>query len=108
MRRRCTKAKLVARINKAVKLLKRFWSTRRVIDVLRREYGISRPQAYRYVKEAERLGKTLPVPEEKEVVVVKLPVSMSAEVRRLKRKGKGSVSGIMAKSLEAYLKRHGT
>lgn len=108
MRRRSTKAEQATRINKAVKLLKRIRSSPEVIDILRREYGISRPQAYRYVQEAQRLGKkTVEVPEAKEAVIVQLPLSMSKHVRRLRKKGKGSISGIMADSLKAYLKRHG-
>jgi hypothetical protein len=108
MRRRSTKAERIKRLNRAVKLLRRFRSGAKVMNVLRRELGISRPQAYRYVREAQKLGKAVPVPEAQEAVVVQLPVSMSQHVRRLKRQGRGSLSGIMAKSLAAYLKRHGT
>ena len=108
MRRRSTKVERIKRVNRAVKLLKRFRSGSRAIEVLRKEHGVSRPQAYRYVQEAKELGKAVRVPEAQEVVAVKLPVSMSNRVRRLKREGKGSLSGIMAESLAAYLKRHGT
>ena len=108
MRRRSTKVERVKRVNRAVRLLKRFRSGTKVIEVLRRERGISRPQAYRYVQEAQKLGKIVQIPEAREAVVVQLPVSMSKRVRHLRRKGKGSISGIMAESLKAYLRRHGT
>ena len=107
MRRRSTKIEHVKRINRAVKLLKRFRLAQDAIGVLRKEHGISRPQAYRYVREAGRLGKPLRVPEENETVVVKLPMTICKKVRRLMRSGKGSISGIVAESLKVYLKRHG-
>ena len=107
MRRRSTKIERIKRINRAVRLLRDLRSNPRAIKRLREEYGISRPQAYRYVKEAERAGKALRVPEVKEAVMVNLPRSMSRHVRRLRTKRKGSISGIVAESLEVYLKRHG-
>lgn len=108
MRRRSTRVGRIKRLNRAVKLLRRFRSSVKVMNILRKDYGISRPQAYRYVQEAQKLGKAVPVPEAQEAVVVQLPVSMSQCVRRLKRKGRGNLSRIMAESLAAYLKRHGT
>lgn len=107
MRQRSTKIERIKRVNRAVRLLGELRSSRKAIRRLREEYGISRPQAYRYVKEAERAGKALRVPEAKEVMRVKLPKSMSSHVRRLGRTRKGSISGIVAESLKDYLKRHG-
>lgn len=107
MRRRSTKAERIRRINRAVGLLRKWRSNSRVIVQLRREYGISRPQAYRYVKAAERAGNTLRVPEEKESLTVRLPVSVGRRVRRLKKRQKESISGVMAESLSVHLKRHG-
>ena len=89
-------------------LLKRFRSGPKAIATLRKEQGISRPQAYRYVQEARKHGKVVEVPEAQEAIVVQLPASVIKHVRRLKRDGKGSLSGIMAASLAAHLKRHGT
>jgi len=108
MRKRSTNAERAKRINRAVALLKRLRSSSKVIAVLRKERGISRPQAYRYVQEAQKHGKTVEVPEAQEAIMVQLPMSMIKRVRRMKRNGKGSLSGIMAASLAAHLKRHGT
>lgn len=107
MGRRSTRAEWIRRINRAVRLLRELRSNSRTVAQLRREYGTSRPQAYRYVKEAERVGKTSQVPEEKESLTVKLPLSVGRRVRELKRRQKESISGIMAESLKVHLKRHG-
>lgn len=71
------------------------------------EYGISRPQAYRYVQEAEKAGTALCVPEKKEAVMVKLPVGLINSVRRLSKKMKISISAITAEAIKVYLKRNG-
>ena len=91
-----------------MKLVKRFRSSQKAIDWMREKYGISRPQAYRYVQEAAQIGKTLQVPEEKEAVMVKLPVGLIKEVRRLSKRLEESISGIITEEIRVYLKRHGT
>lgn len=106
MRQRSTEIERVKRLNRAVKLLKKLESGQ-AIERLGKECGISRPQAYRYVQEAGKLSKTLQVPEGKESVMVKLPVSMINQVRRLSKKLKESISGIITEAISVYLKRHG-
>ena len=105
---RSTKIEQVERINRAVKILKRVGSQTKAIEHLRKEYGVSRPQAYRYVIEAARIGKALPVPERKEVVTIKLPVSIINQLRQLGKYWKESISVIVTKSLEVYLRANGT
>jgi hypothetical protein len=95
------------RINRAVELLKRLQSGQQTIECMRQEYGLSRPQAYRYVREAGRLSKTLPIPEKKEAMMVKLPIGLIKGVRRLSKKMKESISGIITEAIRAYLRRHG-
>ncbi len=106
MRQRSTEVERVKRLNRAVKLLKKSEPSQ-VIERLGEECGISRPQAYRYVQEAGKLSKELQIPEGKEAVIVKLPVSIIKEVRRLSRKIKESISGIITEAISVYLKRHG-
>lgn len=106
MRQRSTEVERVKRLNRAVKLLKKLESSQ-AIERLGKEYGISRPQAYRYVQEAGKLSKVLQIPEGKEAVIVKLPVSIIKEVRRLSKKIKESISGIITKAISVYLKRYG-
>ena len=107
MRRRSTEIERVGRINRAVNLLRKLRSSQKAIACLRGEYGMSRPQAYRYVQEAEKSGKVLALPEEKVVVIVKLPVSMIERVRMLKREKSVSIVGIITEALRIYLKENG-
>jgi len=107
MRKRSTEVERVRRINRAVKLLKRFRTSQKAIEYMREEYGISRPQAYRYVQEAGEIGKALRVPEEKEAVMVKLPIGLIKVIRRRSKKMKISISGIIAEAIRIYLKRNG-
>lgn len=106
MRQRSTEVERVKRLNRAVKLLTKLESSR-AIERLGKEYGISRPQAYRYVQEAGKLSESLRIPEGKEAVIVKLPLSIIKEVRRLSKKIKESISGIITEAISVYLKRYG-
>lgn len=107
MRQRSTEVERVVRINRAMELLKRLQSSQQAIECMRVEYVISRPQAYRYVQEAGQLSKMLQVPEKKEALMVKLPVGLIKGVRRLSKKMKESISGIITEAIRVYLKRHG-
>ena len=106
MRQRSTEIERVKRLNRAVKLLKKLESSQ-AIERLGKECGISRPQAYRYVQEAGKMSKALQVPDEKEAVMVKLPVRMIEEVRRLSKKMQESISGIITEAIRIYLKHNG-
>lgn len=106
MRQRSTEIERVKRLNRAVKLLKKL-ELNQAIERLGKECGISRPQAYRYVHEAGKLSKSLQVPEGKEAVIVKLPLSIIKEVRQLSKRIKESISGIITEAISVYLKRHG-
>jgi len=59
------------------------------------------------VQEAGKLSKALRIPEGKEAVIVKLPMSIIKEVRRLSKKIKESISGIITEAISVYLKRYG-
>lgn len=107
MRQRSTLAEQAKRVNRAMNLLKKLQSSQKAIECMQGEYGISRPQAYRYVQEAGRLKKPVTVPEEKEMVVVKLPVSMVKRIQMLKMKKKASIVGIITEALGIYLKKNG-
>ena len=108
MRQRSTEAEQARRLNRAMILLKQLRSHPKAIKCFQTEYGVSRPQAFRYVQEAEKLGVPVTVPEEeKEMIVVKLPMSIVKRLRMLKRKKKESIVGIITESLGIYLKENG-
>ncbi|MFC1566637.1 hypothetical protein ACFL4A_02225 [bacterium] len=107
MKGRSTEIEKVKRINTALKLLKEFASSQKAIEMMREEYGISRPQAYRYVQEALIRGQAMEIPEEKEAVIIKLPISLIKVVRGLSRKMKINISYIVTEALKGYIKENG-
>ncbi len=93
------------RVNQALELLGEIPSNGKVAAVLMEKYGVSRRQAYRYIKEAQKTKSKLPVPEPKEVFTVKLPVSLIFRVRRLAKSTGESLSHIVTQALKAFIKR---
>ena len=74
------------RVNATVSLLKRK-SASETLRWLIAHYGLSRRQAYRYLRQAQMAGAPLPIPEAKQVFTVKLPVSLVRQVRQQARRG---------------------
>lgn len=102
-----SKPALTGRINAALALFKKRFSTAEIVRVLIRRYGVSGRQAYRYLQEAEKAKGTLPVPEQKVVFTVKLPVSLAGRFRQQARSTGESLSALVTRALEDYLKRGG-
>ena len=71
-----------------------------VISQLESRFGISRRQAYRYVQEAAKAKEMLPLPEEKIVFTVKLPVSLVVRLRKFAKSSGESISDVTARALQ--------
>ncbi len=69
------------------------------------QYGVSHRQAYRYIQEAQKNRRKLPIPEEKEVFTVKLPKSLVLRIRKFGKFKGETLSSIVAQALDIYLKR---
>ncbi len=91
------------RINAALGLLKREESVSKAAKVLASQYGMSRSQSYRYVREAMREGKEVSVPGPKLAFTVKLPQKLIDEVRQTAQVTGQSISNLVALALEAFL-----
>jgi hypothetical protein len=98
-------SQVVQRINTALDLLKAGSSSEEAVAVLVRRYQVSRRQAYRYVEQAQQTRGKLPVPEEKIVFTVKLPVSLVTRLRQLAGSTGKSLSDLVTQALEAFLRR---
>lgn len=94
------------RVNATVSLLKRRTSTSEILRWLIAHYGLSRRQAYRYLRQAQIAGGPLPVPEAKQVFTVKLPVSLVRQVRQQARQ-EGGISQWVEAALRCSLKPRG-
>jgi len=104
---RSPSAEMAERINMALTLLRKRFSNDKITAVLVEQYGVSKRQAYRYIREAQKIKRELPIPEHKEVFTVKLPVSLVFRIRRFAKSTGDSISDIVTQALELFLKRRG-
>jgi hypothetical protein len=100
-----SQSQLAQRINTAFDLVKEGSSNEEVVAVLARRYQVSPRQAHRYLEQAQQTKRKLPVPEEKIVFTVKLPVSLATRMRRLAGSTGESLSDLVTQALEAFLRR---
>jgi len=91
------------RLNSAIALLKIYETPSEAAATLAAQYQMSKRQAYRYVKEAEVVGKQLPIPGQKIAFTVKLSKDL-IHVLRQHSQGKGqTISETVTQALEAFL-----
>ena len=107
MKRRSPQAEFAKRINLACSLLKEGSSRDETLSMIMDRFGVSRRQAYRYVEEALRIKRTVPVPERKVVFTVKVPESLVSLIRHVANATGESLSAIVTQALKAFLKRRG-
>lgn len=91
------------RVNMAIDLLKEFGSVAETAKSLSSHYGISKRQAYRYVKMAESAGKQIPIPEKKIAFTVKLSENLTQELRQYARLQGQTISEVVTEALEVLL-----
>ncbi|MDP1869996.1 MAG: hypothetical protein Q8K61_00055 [Gallionella sp.] len=91
------------RVNMAMNLLKESGSLSETATTLSTQYGISKRQAYRYVKEAESAGKHIPIPDQKIAFTVKLPENLTQEIRQYARLKGQTLSEVVTEALEVLL-----
>ena len=91
------------RVNMAIDLLKESGSFAETAKSLSSHYGISKRQAYRYVKMAESVGKQIPIPEKKIAFTVKLSENLTQELRQYARFQGQTLSEVVTEALEVLL-----
>ena len=106
---RSTNPELVRRINGTLALLKKFPSIADAARTVARKYGVSKMQAYRYIRQAQQVKRTRPIPERKVVFTVKLPMGLVRRFRKLAKSSGESLSRLVTRALEFFLrqKQHG-
>lgn len=98
------------RVNMAVQLMNEKKPSSEVLDTLVSRYGVSRRQAFRYLRQAQANAALLPVPALKTVFTVKLPCDLAAQIRQRAQQCQQTISQVVAEALRAYLasgKRYG-
>ena len=105
--KRSPHSELAERINVVHSLLKEGSSRDETLSVIMDRFGVSRRQAYRYIEEALRIKRAVPVPERKVVFTVKVPESLVSLIRQVANATGESLSVIVTQALKAFLKRKG-
>ena len=96
---------LAQRINHAFTLLKEDLSSSEVLDSLIKQYGVSRVQAYRYVRLAKKNQHFIPVPEPSVVFTVKLGPSLIKGIKAAASSMGLSISTVVKMALEEFLSK---
>ncbi len=91
------------RINTALAFLKKFDSIAEAALNFSAQYAISKRQAYRYLKEAESVGKKITVPDHKIAFTVKLSQNLTLAVRQYAQLKGHTLSDVVTQALEAFL-----
>jgi predicted DNA-binding transcriptional regulator YafY len=91
------------RINAALALMKGKGSLSNAATTLAKQFSISKRQAYRYVREAELIGRRIPVPERKVAFTVKLSRGLIRALRQYASSTGKTLSEIVAQALEVFL-----
>lgn len=100
---RVTQAGKAERLNRARSLLQDSPDLPLAVQRLSAQFGLSPRQAYRYLREAQRLTQPVSVSEGKQVLSVRLPRGL---VRRLRQRSTATgtaVSELVARALRAWL-----
>ena len=102
---RASDAQKAERLNRARNLLRQFEQLPKAVERLAQDCGISPRQAYRYVQQAQRLKRPVPVSEAKRAFTVKLPGSLIQRVRQYGTERGLSLSEVVSRALLALLAR---
>ena len=92
-------------LNAAYRLLNRGAAIANTVESLSTQFGLSRRQAYRYVRQAEAMEEPLEVPEVPVPVTFKLPRSLIEALRTHAAKSGLSMGEIVSRALAAFLRR---
>ena len=91
------------RLNAAIALLQISRSPSEAVATLATQYGMSKRQAYRYVKEAEDVGQQIPIPDQKIAFTVKLSQDLIQALRQHSQVKGQTISETVSQALDAFL-----
>ena len=100
---RVTQAGKAERLNRARSLLQDSPDLPQAVQRLSAQFGLSSRQAYRYLREAQRLTEPVPVSEGKQVLSVRLPRGLVRCLRERSTATGTAVSEWVARALRAWL-----
>jgi hypothetical protein len=95
----------VRRVNMAIRELQQQQPAEAVLSALMSRGGLSRRQAYRYLRQARGNLRLRPAPEPKAVFTVNLPRRLIGAVRERSRRQNRPISHLVAEVLERWLEQ---
>jgi predicted DNA-binding transcriptional regulator YafY len=84
-------------------LLSRGTDVAEAADILSREFGISRRQVYRYLKDARANGRAVPVAEPLVPATFKIPSGVLRQLRAYSAVSGLTLSAILTRAVKSYL-----
>jgi hypothetical protein len=92
------------RINAALELVKEFDSPAKAAVMLADRFGISRSQAYRYLRKAGATSAEVPIPEPKVPFTIKLSQDLIQTLRQYASSTGTALSEVVTQALEAFFR----
>jgi hypothetical protein len=92
------------RINAALELIKEFDSPAKAAVVLAGRFGISRSQAYRYLRKAGAMSVEIPIPEPKVPFTVKLSPDLVQAIRQYALSTEKTLGEVVTQAVETFIR----
>jgi len=105
---RSTDMQKTERLNAAHGLLERGLNVAEAAMFLSRQFAMSRRQAYRYIEEAQLMGRPVTAPEPTIAVTFKLAPSLADSIRARAAAEGMTISDMVSQALWAFLGKAGT
>ena len=100
---RSTSCEKNQRLNRAFELLASGYTIARAAEVLVGQFGISLRQAYRYLLEAQRTGRPIPMTAPTVPITIKIPKDIAIKIRTYARTNNLTIGELISYSILAYL-----
>lgn len=107
---RSTNTERAQRLNAAFDLLAGGYTLADAAAALTEQFGLSRRQAYRYLQQAQRIKRAVPVPEPIIPITIKIPGDVVVELRAYAQTSGLTIGETVARAVCAFLtkaRRHG-
>ena len=100
---RSTEVQKAERLNAAHHLLSGGVTLAEAVQVLSRDFGLSRRQAYRYLQEAQEIGHSVAVVESSVPITLKVPGNIVRDLRGYSSTSGLTLGEIVARAVTAFL-----
>jgi hypothetical protein len=105
--KRSTNNEKSQRLRKAFELVAHGYTMNRAAALLVGEFGISLRQAYRYLKEAQRIGQPMPIVEPGIPITIKIPRSVALKLRTYAQTSNLTMGEIVGNAILTFLTGEG-